>query len=168
MTWKFVVRGFLIEETGYKQRWDKMLRSGLKSKVERKKTDSVGSLLQSGLQCLGPMPLFCWDQWDFALGFRTARISLLMLITHAWPSRQGSHCNLECFKKQPVSHAYLTQYEDSFYVSERQTYLLHLKIIKFRFLCQNTLFTEQEERWACLDLSHMLTHNYPIQSQNHS
>lgn len=62
-----------------------MQRSGQKSKMERKKTGSVGSLLQSGLQCLGAMPLFCWDRSDFAAGFRAARISLLMLIPHAWP-----------------------------------------------------------------------------------
>lgn len=68
------------------------------------------------------MPLFCWDQWDFSLGFTAARISLLMLITHAWPCRQGSHCNLECLKKEPVPHDYWAEYEDSLYVSERQRY----------------------------------------------
>jgi len=49
--------------------------------MERKKMSLLGSLLRSGLQGLGAMPLFCWDRWDFSLGFRAARISLLMLIT---------------------------------------------------------------------------------------
>lgn len=110
-----------------------MQRSGQKSKMERKKMGSAGSLLQSGLQYLGAMPLFCWDRWDFAPGFRAATISLLMLFTHTWPCRQESHCNLECLKKYCVSHACWDQYEDSLYVSERQIYLLHLTIIKDRF-----------------------------------
>lgn len=53
-------------------------------------------------------------------------------------------------------------------VRKAEIYLMHLKCIKVRFLYQITLFTEQEESWACLDLSHMLTHSYPIESQNHS
>lgn len=45
---------------------------------------------------------------------------------------------------------------------------MYLKCFKVRFLYQITVFTEQGESWACLDLSHMLTHSYPTQSQNHS
>lgn len=52
------MRDFLLEETGWKQKWENM-QSGQESKMERKKMDSVGSVLQSGVQFPGTMPLFC-------------------------------------------------------------------------------------------------------------